>query len=515
MSLTGIGLLAALAAGAGAPAPSLPASSSTPASRYVVVVGYNGPVGGDRAPLSWADDDAVRLYQQLLPGAKQAWLLTAFDDDSARLWSREGISARPPTRTELAHVLGEAYWAMRDEAAVGGAELVFAVVGHGDVDKDGEGHVVLADGVFSRTDLERQVIEASPARVNHVVVDACASYHMVARGDGAEALPVDLQVALSPRLHEASVGWERTGVLVATSSAAATHESAAVGGGIFSFVLRSALTGAADVNRDGRVEYGEVAAFVAAANAAVTDPRARLDITARAPRHDPHVAVNDLVNHDPGHWLYLDARSPRHVRVIDARGLPWAEIHREAGVPALVALTGSPYFVIEAADQQAVVVPRERGAYALSSLQFNKAPTSRGADPATAAFFAVPYGRAFVDGFLATSPLAGPAADGDFTVAFASSGAPPMRLPLGELATGSLIAAGTFAVGAAGAAIGNVVALGELDAGFRRTGTLDPAASLRADSFLTAFGVLGAGAVVTGVAGAAFAVAASREEDSP
>jgi len=504
--LAGFGLLATLAVATGAPAP---------LSRYVVVVGYNGPADGARPQLTWADDDAVRLHQQLAPGAKRTWLLTAFDDDSARLWSREGIVARPPTRTELAHVLGEAYWAMRDDS--GAAELVFAVVGHGDVDKDGEGHVVLADGVFSRTDLERQVIEASPARVNHVVVDACASYHMVARGDGAEPLPVDLQTALSPRLQSAAVGWERTGVLVATSSAAATHESASVGGGIFSFVLRSALTGAGDVNQDGRVEYGEVAAFVAAANAAVTDPRARLDITARAPRHDPHVAVMDLARNDVGHYLFLDARSPRRVRLVDARGLPYAEINREPGASALIALTGSPYFVVETADQQAVVVPRERGAYALSSLQFTKAPTSRTSrgDPATDAFFAVAFGRSFVDGFLADSKVAGPAPGPRFDVAFASIGAPPVQWPLAELSTGSLIAASVFAVGAAGAAVGNVLALSDVEAGFRRTGTLDPAASLRADSFLTAFGVMGAGAVITGVAGAAFAVASLREEDEP
>ncbi len=497
------------------------ASADAPLARYIVVVGYNGPttpavdgVALARPTLTWADDDAVRLHQQLSVGAKRSWLLTSFDDDSARLWAGERISARPPTRTELAQVLGEAYWAMREEE--NGAELVFAIVGHGDVDEHGEGYVVLADGAFSRSDLERQVIEASPARINHVIVDACAAYHLVARGDATVPLPAELKAALQPRrLHDASVGWQRTGVLVATSSAAATHESASVGGGVFSFVLRSALTGAADENGDGRVEYGEVAAFVAAANAAVTDPRARLDITSRAPAHDPHAPVVDLSASGIEHFLFVDGGT-RRLRLLDARGLPWAEVHKEPGQRTLVGLVGSPYFVVERTSdhsvEQAVVVPRARGAYALSSLRFTKSPTPRGVDPTTDAFFAIAYGSTFLQGFAADGRIVPPAPGPSFDVPFALDGEPPWRLPLAALSTSALIAAAALAAGATAAAVGNVVTLGELEAGFRQTGTLDPAASLRADSFLATFGVLGAAAVVATVAGTAFAIANATAE---
>lgn len=490
------------------------ASSKAGPSRYVVVLGYNGPADGERPRLQWADDDAIRLYLQLLPGAKRAWLLTGFDSASARLWTREGIKAHEPTRAELARVLGEAYWQMRSEA--GETELVFAVVGHGDVDAAGEGYVVLADGNFSRTDLERQVVEASPATVNHVVVDTCASYHLVSRGDAVEAIAPSLQDALRAPTSSSgavSAGWERTGVLVATSSAAATHESAGMGGGVFSFVLRSALTGAADVNGDGRVEYGEVSAFVAAANAAVVDPRARLDVTVRPPSHEPHVAVVDLARSGYEHFLVVDGDSEKRVRLLDARGLPWAEVHRERGMRTMVGLVGSPYFVVETNAQQAVVVPRQAGAYALSSLRFTDSPTSRGVDdPVAQSFFSIPYGRAFLQGFLADSSAV-PPHDGDrFDVAFAVDGEPPFRWPLTQLATGSLLTAGVLAVGAAGAAVGNSITLGELDGRFRQTGTLDPELSLRADSFLTVFAVLGAGAVAASVAGAALGVASLEEE---
>lgn len=498
-----------LASGSTTTAPSV-SHASPKTSRYVVVVGYNGPADAARPPLQWADDDAVRLFQQLGQGATRATLLTSFDADSARLWSREGIVARPPTRDELARTLGETYWQMREET--GNVELVFALVGHGDVDGDGEGHVVLADGIFTRSDLERQVVQASPARTNHVIVDACAAYHLVARGDGAVPLPADLRAALTPVPGQTKeVGWDKTGVLVATSSAAATHESASMGGGVFSFVLRSALTGAADANGDGRVEYGEIAAFVGAANAAVMDPRARLDITSRPPGHVPHAALMDLRDGAFEHFLVVEEHSTR-VRLIDARGLPWAELHREPGHKTLVALTGSPYFVVEQDDRQAVVVPRRRGAYAMSSLHFVKGLTSRsGADPITNAFFAIPYGERFIDGFVASGGALSPEPGPTFTVAWADDGTPPWQPPWAELATGSLVTAGVLGVAAMAAGVGNTLTLAELEAGFRQTGTLDPATALRADAFLTATGVLGASAVTAGIAGAAFMVA-QREE---
>ena len=82
--------------------------------------------------------------------------------------------------------------------------------------------------------------------------------------------------------------YPRAGVIVATSGDQETHEWSRYHGGILSHELRSALSGAADVNGDGRIEYSELRAFLAAANARVQEPRgARRRLRARARARSP------------------------------------------------------------------------------------------------------------------------------------------------------------------------------------------------------------------------------------
>ncbi|MBM4283309.1 MAG: hypothetical protein FJ137_22050 [Deltaproteobacteria bacterium] len=245
------------------------AADAAGTARVAVVVGYNGGSPDPRPPLSYADDDAARLFLQLAPTAQRAWIQTTFDKDSARAWPDLADVARAPTREALAGALGEAFWLLRQQKARGKAtELVFAFAGHGDLDDAGRGFVVLADGGFTRDDLARQVLEPSPADVNHVVVDACSSYFFVkSRGGGAKdggadhahasaPLPPQLLDVLRPQggdFVDANVR-ARTGLIVSTSTAAEVHESSTLGAGVFSYLLRSALTGVADVDGNGRVE---------------------------------------------------------------------------------------------------------------------------------------------------------------------------------------------------------------------------------------------------------------------
>ena len=80
--------------------------------RYTVIVGVNeGP--GDRPVLSYADDDAARLFLLLSQESEKAWLLSTFDPPSARTYPDLSSIARAPTTSELARVLGEAYWLIR------------------------------------------------------------------------------------------------------------------------------------------------------------------------------------------------------------------------------------------------------------------------------------------------------------------------------------------------------------------------------------------------------------------
>ncbi len=489
-------------------------------ARYVVAVGFNGPTDGERGVLRYADDDAAQLYTLSEDGAAKAWLLTTFDTESAKTWSADLVSrAQAPTSAELARTLGEAFWEMRKAQEAGRTtELVLYIAGHGDVNDGGEGFVLLADGPFHRAQLETQVLIPSPAKVNHVVVDACSSYFMMARGDGAKGETVNPDVFLKTagRSPEAEQAWSRTGMIVATSGVAEVHESTEIGGGVFSYLLRSALVGAGDVNGDGRVEYSEAAAFIRATSAAFADPRAKLDVTARAPAQAPHAPLADIATASAHAFLVVDAGKTQHVRLIDERGRAYAELLREPKAPtAVLALLGSSYFIVQRgppdAREEAILLPRHSGAYAMSSLAWKKSTS------ATRAYLPdqspVPYGPQFVHGFLASSDMAPPATGAPLTITWAGEGEPALTVPWWTLAGTSFVAAGILATGAMACAVGNSLSLAELDRRFQETGTLDPSLAVQTDTWLAASALLAVGALTATAAGGGLTVVAIQEDE--
>ncbi len=471
--------------------------------RVVVVVGHNGGGADPHSPLSFADDDAARLFLQLAPGASRAWLLTTFDHESARAFPDLVDIARPPTKEALAGALGEAFWLLRQEKDHGAqTELVFAFAGHGDVDDGGQGFVVFADGPFTRSDLARQVLLPSPADLNHVIVDACSSYFFVkSRGDGDEgvALTPALLDALKDPLPQDVIA--RTGLMVSTSQATEVHESRALSSGVFSYLLRSALTGGGDVDGDGDVEYGEAAAFVGAASHGIEDPRARLQIYAEPPLQRPHAALVDLRRSGASSFLAVD--QPGRVRLLDSRGVPWAEVNRAGDRPVYLSLVGQPFFLVQRDGSEAVLVPRSGGAYALSSLDFNSAPTARGDGGGPfARLFERPLDEGFVRGFFASQTLVEPAAAAElFVPPWSSAGSPPLRLPIGTIGGVLLGSAGLAGVAAVGAVVGNQLAFQELEQSFERSGQLDSALTLEVDGWRNGATALTVSAVALGLAG--------------
>jgi hypothetical protein len=499
---------------------SLHAASEAPA-RALIVIGYNGGPPDSRKPLSFADDDAARLFGALAPTSTKAWLLTTFDKESARTFPDLSDVARAPTRDALAGALGEAFWLLRQEKAKGReTELVFAFAGHGDVDDGGMGFVVLQDGTFTRDDLLHQVLEPSPADVNHVVVDACSSYFFVeARGGNAAG---SQGVALTPKLldvlkHPMSEAVRaRTGVLVSTSQAAEVHESRALNAGVFSFLLRSALTGVADVNHDGRVEYAEAAAFIMGASGEVEDPRARLSIHAEAPLQRPHSALVDLRQQGDRFLAIDEARG--HLRVFDPRGVPYAEVNvrGDAAAPVYMALNAEPFFIVQRDDEEALLVPRAAGGYALSALTFEKKrdAQTRGMSDTFSRLFARTYDAQFVGGVLAGSELPAPVR-GDEGTRFALAWAkqPPLRIPVNLVGGGAVVGAIIIGGVAAGALVGNNLAFQALQAKFAQTGALDPKLSLDVEGWRQVTTGLTFGAAAVGAVGVGLLVWSFSLED--
>lgn len=493
-------------------------------ARFVIVVGSNAEGMPERRALAYADDDAARFYAQAAQDADRAWLLTTFDADSARAYPDLAAIARAPSREELARALGEASWLIRASKDRGqSTELVFSFAGHGDVTAGGEGYILLADGPFTRSELSTQVVRGSPADVNHLVLDACAAFFMIRPRGPPEGEAEAQGRPLSPELldvlrdgRDADLAWARTGVIVSTSSGAAVHETAELGGGVFSYLLRSALAGAADANGDGRVEYAEAAAFIAASSRQIPDPRARLQIHARAPQQRPNAALSDVSGRPSDRFLAVDLEQSARVRVLDSRGLPWAELYREEGSPVLLRLPSDPLLLVQVGEREAVLVPRKAGAYALSSLTFEPAANTRALPGPFQRLFETPYGPVFLAGFLAATPLPAPVAGPPLAVTFAAGSEPPLRVPLRPAAVVAFVGAGLLTITAATCVGGNLLAFGDLNRRFEEGASFESRKALEVEAWRTGATTAGIGALVAGVVGGGLWWAASLdEEDRP
>ena len=197
---------------------------------------------------------------------------------------------------EIARTI-DALNASMDAAARAGATPVFVFYysGHGARDANGEPAFALLGGMLSQTAMHQRVLDKLRSRVVHLVIDACHAEAVVRPRDieakTVEIRPEDLIEHLS---KASSARYPHVGLVVASSSGAATHEWDLYQSGVFTHEVISGLRGVADVNHDGRVEYGELAAFLTAANREVVDPRARVSSVIQAPAIGAHRVLSRL-----------------------------------------------------------------------------------------------------------------------------------------------------------------------------------------------------------------------------
>ena len=238
--------------------------------RLALVVGSNHGEGVSAAPLRYADDDAVAMYELLTQAGVDAVLLTSPDADTLRL--HPGILSQPPTLTALLEAFETQRKRVTEFRAAGDeVEWTFFFSGHGDVEH-GEGFLGLEQGRLTRAVLHETLLARSGATRTHVIIDACKSALLVVgKGPGGRRLPFAISFVREPKA-DGEVGF-----LVSASSARDSHEWERVQSDVFSYELRSALRGAADADGDGIVSYAEVGAFLRKANAAIPNPAYRPD----------------------------------------------------------------------------------------------------------------------------------------------------------------------------------------------------------------------------------------------
>lgn len=468
--------------------------------RHVVIVGVNTSVDEGVAPLQYADDDAARFAELIGRRAASLHVLAVLDAETQRLFPDVAAEARPPTMVELARALDEAFADVRADRDAGvQSDFHFVFIGHGALGSNGEGYVSLLDGKLTRTALFERVLNPSPARFNHIIVDACAAYHLLYRGKDAVAA---VQGFLEAR---SMASYPNTGVLLATTSARETHEWARIRGGVFSHEVLSALAGSADVDGDASLSYAEVGAFIEAANAGVDDPRARVDFTLRPP---PLFLLRPLLTLAPRtRTLAFGAGDAGHFVIEDARGVAVAELNKNGEQSIEIELVGpAPFRVTRGKDEWRA--DDHEGAVAFASLARANgervAVRSGVADALERGLFTLPFGKSYVAGYAARL---GRDVVTEEPVASAPSGSV-------LAATSTAVVAGALAMGAAIAGTIALANLSSLEAG-RGTIKANAAQDLTDDAngALLATAILGGGALVAGaLSGALFLVASADGE---
>ncbi len=374
-----------------------------PARNFVLVVANNRSLTPGVAPLRYADDDGARWYELLAPTATRISLFTVLDVESQRLFRALVPRAEAPTRAAILARLADYNRAM-EAARAEGAEPVLTVVliGHGEVSPAGEGFLSLVDAPLSRSELLREVIAPSKAAFNHLIIDACNAYLLVSRR-GDDRAPAAADAIRRYVADEDLARYPTTGVVLSTSRAAASHEWSLFGGGVFSHEVRSALAGGADVNGDGRIEYSEVRAFVAAANARIDDPRARLDVTIRPPALDRSRPLVDLAASRFRHFVRLPAGASGRYTLEDTRGVRYADVNKEPDRPLVIALVGGESYFLRTDGAEVALRLDRAGTIDVAPSSFVPRPSdTRG--PVEDAFhrhlFEQPFGAAYYHGFV-------------------------------------------------------------------------------------------------------------------
>jgi hypothetical protein len=380
---------------------------------HVLIVANNASVDANVRPLRFADDDGARYLELFGQVTSDVTLLAVLDPDTARVHPEAAAAAQVPWLRTLRREVARIARAVEKENASGlKTTFTFVYVGHGNVGDTGEGYLHLQDTRITRRHLFEEVIDRVPATTIHLLLDACKSYFLVARGPekwrddrSGRSYGEEVQAFLSKDTLERH---PNVGAIVSTSGDEEVHEWSEFRSGIFSHELRSALAGAADINGDRLVEYSEVGGFIASANSRVTHERARLRPFVSPPASERHAPLFDLSRARRSPILVLGARLEGRVSVEDERGVRHADLNKAPGQRLELVLPGGrQYFVRVGGDEH--VLPRDRvGLVALDSLA-RSGPRLVRRGSVDLAFqsdlFGAPFSRSFYDGFVATTDM--------------------------------------------------------------------------------------------------------------
>ena len=404
-SLRGI---AVLLTGATLALASQPAAASSPGKTLALVVTNNRSTTLALPDLQYADDDGARYYRlfRSVADPESVFLLTTFDRSSAAAYPDLAKNAHPPTRAAVEEAVTRLAAVARSAHEHGEATtFYFVYAGHGDVD-NGRGYIDLEDGRVDGQFIENAIIEKIPADTKHVLLDSCNSFFVMnPRKPGGRrwATPKDMALGFAKRHPE-------VGLFLSTNSDAEVFEWSELESGVFSHEVRSGLSGAADVDGDGKVSYAELAGFVDQANARIARDTLRPHIYYRGPNGESTVALFSPAQ-AVGRRLVLGEGVMR-LWIKSDTGERLLDLHKEKN-PMTVVLPGPAgqgvsIFVRQqaasSADRPVVVehaAPTGEGEIRLAELTPTRPSLTARGDRFFASLFASPYGPIAYQTFLA------------------------------------------------------------------------------------------------------------------
>ncbi|MEM6731094.1 MAG: caspase family protein [Myxococcota bacterium] len=388
-----------------------------PPATVALVIGNNAsPVDETAlAPLRFADDDAIRFYELFSRATDTVELLSVLDDTTQTRHPGVAGKARPPTLTQLDAAVSRLATRLQEAAAEGRSTRAYLTFsGHGSSREDGTPYLAFLDGELTGDALFSRVVARLPADRVHLIIDACNAGAMVgARGrfdrevDG-ERVELTEEALDAIAKTDALARYPHVGVIVAASAGQEAHEWARIESGVFTHEVLSALAGPADVNGDLAIEYSELQAFVASANSAVSDPRAKPTILARAPiaeRRAPLLALQDL--RETG-FILGEPRGLGRFFVELGNGRRYLDAHLDPNAKAAIAIPANTPVYLRTEEREASIAAAPGAVVRFRELDLqSRAVASRGAtdEEYRRSLFSVMYGATYYRGYVDSQSL--------------------------------------------------------------------------------------------------------------
>jgi hypothetical protein len=385
---------------------------------HALVVGNNGVFPGEPqegspalVPLAYADDDAAAVSALLGEIAASLHLLTVMDASTQAIYPKLVPLARPPSLAAVEQAVAAIAAEIERDRVRGDQSVVWLFFsGHGTSSYRNEPALALSDGAMSREFLYQHVLARLPATYVHLVVDACHAESIVRpRDSNAEVVSVAPETANALLVRSTLSGFPHVGAILVSSRDAQAHEWDAIGHGVFTYELLSALRGGADVNGDRVIEYSEISAFMSAANRGMGDVRTRVAVSSRAPELNRRAPLLDLSAFAPKQVSWLSGVSGRRgiIQILDEFGRRLLTLHNvpEHSTSLLLEPSTTLYVVAQGQEAQFSALPGQVTRF--DDLRFAPSSTRSRGLRATAlerGLFAIPFGRGYYEGFIDNAP---------------------------------------------------------------------------------------------------------------